>query len=304
MWCIRGSRLSWSAGVSRDAAVPSLAQAGSTAPVVGTVTRLVKVKDLDLLLDAMALLVERVPTARLVIAGDGPERPHLEGLAVERGLTGQVEFLGRVEGVQPVLAGFDAFAMTSLYEGLGISALEGMAMGVPVVATAVGGLSEVVEEGVTGFLVPRGPDRAATAAALAARVAELLLDGPLRNRMGEAARVRVAERFSPQAAGRKMLAIYRRELSGVLERGASQMAGWPAVDAIPGSPTVSARYPCSASGCTSWRWKRPPAGCWQRPCAAPAPSTRKRRLPDPGRPRLFRRLQGAPPSLCHSTPNW
>jgi exopolysaccharide biosynthesis WecB/TagA/CpsF family protein len=213
--------------VATDVEAPSMTPGGR---VVGTLARLVEVKDVDLLLDAIAMLAERIPDVRALIVGDGPERPRLEQEAANRGLTGRVEFPGYVRQAWPVLAGFDVFVMTSRYEGLGISALEAMVMGLPVVATAVGGLKEVVEDGVTGFLVAAGPDRLATATALAARLADLLLDPALRERMGEAGRKRVVARFSSQAAGRKMAAIYRRELAGSDRARVSQAAaGWDEV---------------------------------------------------------------------------
>ena len=112
-----------------------------------------------------------------------------------------------------VLARFDVFALSSESEGIPISALEAMDEGLPVVATAVGGLPETVQDGVTGFLVKRAPDRAATAVALAGRLAELLRDPVLRQRMGEAGKRRVADDFSAEAAGRTMLSLYARELA-------------------------------------------------------------------------------------------
>ena len=187
---------------------------GAAGGVVGTVARLVAVKDLGLLLDSVAILEKRVPGARALIVGDGPERHLLERRVAEKGLGGRVEFMGHVRRVWPALARLDVFVMTSEYEGVPISVLEAMAMGLPVVATAVGGVPEAVQEGVTGFLVKRERDRAATAAALAGRTAELLLDTELRERMGEAGRSRVAASFSSEAAGRKMLSVYERVLAG------------------------------------------------------------------------------------------
>jgi N-acetylglucosaminyldiphosphoundecaprenol N-acetyl-beta-D-mannosaminyltransferase len=209
--------------------------------VVGTLARLVEVKDVDLLLDTIAILAERVPDVRALIVGDGPERPRLEKETAKRGLAGRVEFPGHVRHVWPALAGLDVFVMTSRYEGLPISALEAMVMGLPVVATAVGGLTEVVDDGVTGFLVATGPDRSATAAALASRLVELLLDPALRERMGEAGRDRVAARFSSQVAGRKMAAIYGRELAGSDRVRASHAAagwegGWESVGSLAAPP--------------------------------------------------------------------
>jgi glycosyltransferase involved in cell wall biosynthesis len=189
---------------------------------VGTVARLVAVKDLGLLLDAVALLRKEAPDLHAVIVGDGPERRRLEYRAMDQGLSERVSFLGQIPGVWSVLPRLDVFVLTSEYEGIPISVLEAMATGVPVVATAVGGLPEAVEDGVTGFLVKRQDDRARTASALAARMAELLHDDELRRRMGEAGKIRVAERFSPPAAAHKTMAIYRRELAGRQSAGAME----------------------------------------------------------------------------------
>ena len=182
-------------------------------PTIGTVARLVPVKDLGLLLEAVALVAEKVPQVHALIVGDGPERAALERRAAEKDLAGRVEFLGQVVPARPVLARFDVFVLSSESEGIPISALEAMDAGLPVVATAVGGLPETVQDGATGFLVERAPDRAATAAALAGRLAELLLDPVLRQRMGEAGMRRVADDFSSEAAGRTMLNLYARELA-------------------------------------------------------------------------------------------
>ena len=210
-----GSGAPAGAGPMRDAPEGALDPIGAPgrAPVIGTVARLVAVKDLELLLDAVALVVQRVPVARAVIIGDGPERAALEARAARQDLAGRVVFLGQVVPAWPELAHVDVYALSSVSEGIPISVLEAMAMGLPVVATAVGGLPETVLEGTTGFLVQRAQVRAATAAALARRLAELLLDPGLRRRMGEAARKRVAEDFSSDAAGSKMVSIYTRALA-------------------------------------------------------------------------------------------
>lgn len=206
---------------------PSPLQRGDAGhvPTVGTVARLVAVKDLGLLLDAVALLLQTVPAVHAVIVGDGPERARLERRASVKDLEGRVEFLGEVVPARPLLSRFDVYALSSESEGIPISVLEAMAAGLPVVATAVGGLAETVQDGVTGFLVKRTDDRAATAAALAGRLAGLLQDEAQRRRMGEAGRRRVLEDFSSEAAGSKMLGIYVEELAATGRSAAADRGG-------------------------------------------------------------------------------
>jgi glycosyltransferase involved in cell wall biosynthesis len=159
----------------------------ASSEVVGTVTRLVAVKDIDLFLEAAALLRERRPQVRFVIVGDGPERSALEGRARDLALGDVVDFRGEVRPARPVLAEFQVFVLTSQSEGVPLSVLEAMSAGLPVVATAVGGIPEIVEDGVAGFLVARTGERGAVAAALADRLEILLADPEVRERMGAAA---------------------------------------------------------------------------------------------------------------------
>lgn len=184
-------------------------------PVVGTIARLVAVKDIGLLLEAADLLRERVAGLRLVVVGDGPERTGLERQAAGLGLGDAVQFRGHLADVWPVLRELQVYALTSASEGMPISVLEAMSAGLAVVATAVGGLPELIEEGVTGFLVSRGTGRAATAQALADKIGALLADAEARSRIGLAARRHVGEEFSPGAAARKTLRCYER---GIEER--------------------------------------------------------------------------------------
>ena len=183
------------------------------AEVVGTVARLVGVKDIGLLLEAARLLRARRPNSRVVVVGDGPERPALERLAAEAGLSGMVEFRGEVRPAWSALREFQIFALTSVSEGVPLSVLEAMSMGLPVVATAVGGIPEIIDDGVNGYLVPRVEDRNATAAALAERLEALLADPEARERMGAAARLRATERFSTITAARATLRFYERVLA-------------------------------------------------------------------------------------------
>jgi glycosyltransferase involved in cell wall biosynthesis len=194
------------------------ADAAARRPTIGTVARLVPVKDLGLLLDAVALVAQQFPEVRAAIVGDGPERALLEERAGAADLRGRVEFPGLVMPAWPALAGFDVFASSSESEGIPISVLEAMAAGLPVVAPAVGGLPETVTDGMTGFLVERTSDRAATAAALAEAICRLLGDEPLRRRMGRAGAERVAEYFSAEVTGSRMLAIYEKTIAGAEAR--------------------------------------------------------------------------------------
>jgi exopolysaccharide biosynthesis WecB/TagA/CpsF family protein len=204
-------------------------------PVIGTIARLVPVKDLGLLLEAARRVLEVVPGLRVVIVGDGPERSSLERKAAKEGLSEVVEFRGEVRPAWPALRELDVYVSTSVAEGLPLSVLEAMSAGLPVVATAVGGLPEAIEDGVNGFLIRRNADRAATAAALAQRLATILTDEALGKRMSSEARRRVAEGFSTGAVGERMLSLYQGELASrrgpvAAERRAEGSATpWPSV---------------------------------------------------------------------------
>jgi glycosyltransferase involved in cell wall biosynthesis len=129
--------------------------------------------------------------ARLLLIGDGPERWNAQTLVRELGLEDDVHFLGVREGMAELLGRADLYLLPSEHESFGLSALEAMSCGVPVIATSVGGTSEVVEQGVSGYLVD--PHDVETMGRLAV---ELLRDPPRHRAMGEAARARVEERFA------------------------------------------------------------------------------------------------------------
>ncbi|HSD26656.1 MAG TPA: glycosyltransferase, partial [Vicinamibacteria bacterium] len=161
------------------------------APVVGNVAALTGHKDHATLLAALALLRTRVPEARLVIAGEGELRPALEARARELGLGDRVVLAGFRHDLDRLLPAFSVFCLSSRLEGLGTSLLDAMAFGLPVVATAAGGIPEAVEDGVTGRLVPPGDP-----AALAEALAVVLGDEELRRAWGAAGRRRFCERFT------------------------------------------------------------------------------------------------------------
>jgi sugar transferase (PEP-CTERM/EpsH1 system associated) len=175
---------------------------------IGTVGRLDPVKDQLGLLEAFGALPPEVPMA-LVVVGEGPCRGALAERAACPDVTGRVHLLGERRDVPALLAGLDVFALPSIAEGISNTVLEAMATGLPVVATRVGGNPEMVEDGVTGALVPAG-DRPALARALAAYVA----DPHLRQLHGKAGRQRVVEAWSLPAMAARYAALYRETLAG------------------------------------------------------------------------------------------
>lgn len=182
--------------------------------VVGAVARLSPEKGLDDLLRAVALLVERGMPLRVVLAGDGPRRQRLERLAGQLGIAGRVDFRGEVphEQVPAVLAELDVFVMPSRAEGFGVAALEAAAMELPVVASRVHGLPDVVVDGVTGLLVPpRKVD------ALADAIGRLAADADLRATMGRAGRAFVQERYRWEDNVAQMERLYRHLLEPFTE---------------------------------------------------------------------------------------
>jgi N-acetyl-alpha-D-glucosaminyl L-malate synthase BshA len=146
--------------------------------------------------------------ARLVLVGDGPERSRAERVVRESGLQGRVVFLGKQESFEALLANADVFLLPSTHESFGLAALEAMACGVPVVASRVGGIPEVVEHGVTGWLAPVGDVQA-----MAAHVCVLLGDEALRKRFSVAARQHVLQQHQPGPAVDQYEALYRQVLA-------------------------------------------------------------------------------------------
>ena len=172
-----------------------------------TLASLVPRKGVDVLLRAVASLVAAPVETVLLVAGDGPERAALEALARELDLGARVRFLGARDDKAELLAACDAFALASHAEGLGVSALEAMALARPVVASRVGGLAQAVVDGRTGLLVAPG-DVAGFAAALAR-----LRDEPeLRALLAAAGPARVREDYEPE----QMVSAYERLYREVL----------------------------------------------------------------------------------------
>jgi len=209
-------------GVDTDSFVPGGTPAAD-APwqagdiVIGTVARVQDVKNHRLLVAALARLrtlhPALAPQVKLAIVGDGPLLPAVRRQVQELGLQDAVWLPGARADIKDLLHGFSVFALPSLAEGTPVSMLEAMACGLPVVASRIGGIPEVVDDGVQGLLVPVGD-----VDALAAALARYALDAGLRAQHGRAARARVEERFSMRA----MLAAYGELYAGLCRRKAGR----------------------------------------------------------------------------------
>jgi glycosyltransferase involved in cell wall biosynthesis len=191
--------------LSRFAAPPQQtpgARPAAAPPVIGTVATLRPEKNLARLLRAFALV--RQP-ARLVIAGDGPERAGLEALAGNLGLDDRVRFAGHVSDLPPLYASFDVFALSSDTEQMPLAVMEAMAAGLPVAATDVGDVRDM--------LAPENLALLATLddAALARSLAALLADAALRARIGAANRARAQRSFDAAEMFRSYRALWRGE---------------------------------------------------------------------------------------------
>jgi glycosyltransferase involved in cell wall biosynthesis len=175
--------------------------------VIGMAARFSAEKNHDGLLTAAAELARRGVDFELRLAGEGGLRPQCKKRAAALGIAERVRFLGMVEDVPRFLDDLDVFVLPSLREGLPMTILEAMAMGVPVVATGIAGVPEVVRHGENGLLVPPG-DPTALADALAC----LAGDEPLRRRLGRNALVTVREGFSVALTARRLERFYAKVL--------------------------------------------------------------------------------------------
>lgn len=199
-----------SADAVPDAALQALrAQwgCGTDTLLVGTVARMAPQKALHVLLDGFARWRSSAagPT-RLVIVGRGPLEAELRAQAARLGIADAVVFAGFREDIPTVMAAFDLFALTSDYEGFGLVLLEAMAARRAILATAVSAIPEIVQDGRTGLLVPRG-DAAAVAQAIAR-----LSDPGQRRAAGAAGRARLESAFTPRRMAEATLQVYRRAL--------------------------------------------------------------------------------------------
>jgi glycosyltransferase involved in cell wall biosynthesis len=172
--------------------------------------RLIPRKGYDVLLAALAKLGGASERWKLAIAGDGDEHARLEAQARELGLAGRVALLGRRGDIADLLGACDVFAMPSRREGLGIAALEAMAVGRAVVASSVGGLGQAVSHGESGLIVP--PE---DVPALAQALERVIGDVALRERLGAGGRARVESQFHARSMVAAYESLYREILAEV-----------------------------------------------------------------------------------------
>jgi glycosyltransferase involved in cell wall biosynthesis len=172
-------------------------------PVIGTVAALRREKNLPRLMRAFRSATDTIP-ARLVIAGDGPERPALESLAVELGIASRVNFPGQIDDPAPVYRGFDVFALSSDTEQMPMSVIEAMAAGLPIAATDVGDVATMVAMENRHFVTRLEEG------ALAEAIGGLARDQALRTRLGAANQAKAAADFGEAA----MVAAYAALFDG------------------------------------------------------------------------------------------
>ncbi|MGZ5329888.1 MAG: glycosyltransferase family 4 protein [Solirubrobacterales bacterium] len=172
-------------------------------PIVSTLSGLRPGKGIETLIEAWPAVLASHPRAVLAIAGDGPERSALQALVARSGTRDSIRLLGHLSP-SAVLSSSDLFTLASWAESLPYAVLEAMAFGLPIAATAVGGVGEAIPDGIAGCLVPPRDPRA-----LGAAISDLLGDPAEMARLGEAARRRHAEGFTLAAMIQGILSVYR-----------------------------------------------------------------------------------------------
>lgn len=176
------------------------------APLVGIVGRLVPIKNHDLFLHAAKRVLEQQPDIYFAIVGDGERRAELEALVVQLGIADHVRFTGWISDLLPVYTALDALVLCSKNEGLPVSLIEAMAAGVPVVATAVGGVTDLLDNGRLGAIVPLDDVKALSNAIIKA------LNDPATQQIAKTAREVVAQRYAIEVSVEHTDGLYRRLL--------------------------------------------------------------------------------------------
>lgn len=177
-------------------------------PIIAIVATMPERKGHIYLLNAMPDILKEFPQTILLVVGDGRRRPQLEELSNQLNLGSNVNFMGWVKNTAELYYGLDLLVMPSLAEGLGVSILEGLAAGLPVVGTKVGGIPDVIQDGKTGYLIPPKDSRA-----ISDMVIKVLRDLPHAQDIGKAGRALVEEKFSALSMSKGNEALYIRLLT-------------------------------------------------------------------------------------------
>jgi glycosyltransferase involved in cell wall biosynthesis len=191
-------------------------------PVIITIGRLSPEKGQSVLLDAARIILDEKPNAVFLIVGDGPCEQSLKRQAQRNGLEGHVVFLGFRQDIFSLLQISTVMVLPSLREGLSVALMEASACSVPIVASNVGGIPEVVENGVSGFLVPPGDDTA-----FANSILQLLDSPDLRDSMGLAGRKIITDRYSSEIVSEMTVGLYGRLWSEYASRTGKRTASLP-----------------------------------------------------------------------------
>lgn len=178
--------------------------------LIGSAGRLMPVKGYEYLLKAVQIMGEKQRDVRLLLIGDGPERKSLEQAVANLGLDDRVIFHGFTPDTAELIKAMDIFVLSSLHEGISIALLEAMALGVPVVATAVGGNREVITDGETGLLVP-----SRDAESLATACLRLMDDAQLRKMLTERGRSLIKQEYTRDVMAGRMHTLYRELVEAI-----------------------------------------------------------------------------------------
>lgn len=191
--------------------------------IVGTVARLTREKGLENLLKAAKTVLTKYPEAHFTVVGDGPRREELESLGAELGIANKVNFVGHRDDVSEYWKAFTVFVLPSLLEGTPRVILEAMAVGCPVVASCVGGIPEIIEDGQTGILISSGnPEK------LAQAIEELLGDSQKRQQLQINARDIIEKKFSLTIMTERTYQVYQALVGDIgEEREAPSRASHP-----------------------------------------------------------------------------
>lgn len=175
--------------------------------VIGVVAQLRPAKRHDLLLEAFADALKAIPNMRLLLVGGGEREQALREQAAAIQIDAAVTFAGYRSDARRILRGLDAFTLPSDVEGIPVSVMEAMEAGLPVIATRIGGIPDLIEDGVSGCLIEPGDENALTE-----NILRIASNDNLRNQLGQAARERVVQQFSVQRMARRFEELYEQVL--------------------------------------------------------------------------------------------